>query len=211
MITPDCMRGVLVAIEGPDRAGKSTQARMLAAGLRRLGLRAAVFRFPDRSTPTGRLIDRHLRGEEHIPNSTLQDLFVANRREAAAGIRAAVAAGAVVVLDRYCFSGVAYGAASGLSAVECAAREEGLPAPDLVVCMDVLPGEAGERDGYGDEVYDNAPFQSRVRAEFARMRDESWLVVDGSLPAGEAHAAVLRAALEALRAQEESGGPLGSM
>lgn len=48
MLTRDSVRGVLVAVEGLDRCGKSTQAEMLRRALESAGFRAVAVRSPDR-------------------------------------------------------------------------------------------------------------------------------------------------------------------
>uniref|UniRef100_A0A8C3NBK0 Thymidylate kinase-like domain-containing protein n=1 Tax=Geospiza parvula TaxID=87175 RepID=A0A8C3NBK0_GEOPR len=53
-------RGALIALEGVDRAGKSTQGRRLVEALREAGHRADLLRFPDRTTEIGQLISSYL-------------------------------------------------------------------------------------------------------------------------------------------------------
>ena len=56
-------RGTFVVFEGVDRAGKSTQCKLLAEGLRKRGREATLINFPDRTTGVGQLIDKYLRKE----------------------------------------------------------------------------------------------------------------------------------------------------
>lgn len=46
------------------------------------------------------------------------------------------------------------------------APEVGLPRPDLVVFLDLSPDEARERGGWGDERYEKAEMQERVKGLF---------------------------------------------
>lgn len=53
----------MVAVEGPDAAGKRTLAEELARRLSGSGRRASTLSFPAYGSPTGRLLRGHLRGE----------------------------------------------------------------------------------------------------------------------------------------------------
>lgn len=89
-------------------------------------------------------------------------------------------------MDRYAFSGVAFSAAKpGLDAAWCAAPDEGLPAPDAVLFMDLAPDTQAARGGFGGERYENAPFQAAVRAAFGALRARAppslvWADVDAA-------------------------------
>jgi dTMP kinase len=50
------MRGALIAFEGIDRSGKTTQAAML----QELLTNSQQIRFPNRETPVGQLINEYL-------------------------------------------------------------------------------------------------------------------------------------------------------
>ncbi len=98
------------------------------------------------------------------------------RWERAAEIKQALAEGRCVVADRYSYSGIVYTASKEHpQAAEwewCLRSEEGLPQPDLVLCL--LPENADDlasRGGYGDERFDNAPFQTRVASNYRRLAD----------------------------------------
>jgi|APGre2960657444_1045066.scaffolds.fasta_scaffold04844_2 thymidylate kinase len=76
-------RGAFIVLEGTDRSGKSTQVARLVASLNARGVRAEAWRFPDRTSGCGRMIDAYLRAQ---PGSELDDgavhlLFSANRWE----------------------------------------------------------------------------------------------------------------------------------
>lgn len=102
-----------------------------------------------------------------------------------------LAEGTTIVCDRYVHSGIVYSAAKGnplLPLSWAASPEKGLPRPDAVVFLDLTPEEAAKRGGWGDEVYEKAEMQSRVRALFRGLagleeaeglqKDEDITVVD---------------------------------
>lgn len=78
-------------------------------------------------------------------------------------------AGTTLVLDRYVFSGIAYGIAKGIDGQWARAVDSGLPAPDLTVFLDVDPRTAAARGQYGEERYEVQEFQERTRAAFAEL------------------------------------------
>ncbi|MCJ1429155.1 Thymidylate kinase, partial [Sticta canariensis] len=131
---PQATRGALIVIEGLDRAGKSTQCERLCQHLEQQGHSVKLLRFPDRSTPIGACINAYLRNETQQEDHSIHLLFSANRWEAAAAIRADIAAGTTVVIDRYYYSGVVYSVAkprAGISLQWAREPEVGLPRPDV--------------------------------------------------------------------------------
>lgn len=101
--------------------------------------------------------------------------------------------GETVICDRYAFSGIAFSASKVrpgsqsyplLDYAWCRGPDIGLPAPDITIMLDVSPEVAQSRGGYGQERYEKADVQRRVRDVFVRIGDEvegaggQWLVVD---------------------------------
>ena len=52
-------RGILIALEGIDRSGKSTQVNLIKKNLKNTEL----IRFPNRESATGKMIDLYLNGK----------------------------------------------------------------------------------------------------------------------------------------------------
>ncbi|KAI0369796.1 thymidylate kinase [Pilatotrama ljubarskyi] len=179
-------RGAFVVIEGLDRSGKSTQTTLLEQRFKAAGLPVRLVKFPDRTTPIGKMIDSYLRSESEMDDHAIHLLFSANRWELASSITESLNAGTTVICDRYAFSGIAFSAAKNkptMSYEWCRAPDIGLPAPDLTLFLDVSPEKARERGGYGNERYENADMQERVEHVFERigveMGDGSrWFAVD---------------------------------
>ncbi|KAM7540733.1 hypothetical protein Aperf_G00000032137 [Anoplocephala perfoliata] len=169
-------RGVFIVLEGTDRVGKSTQAKLLADALGRIyGSETYLIRFPDRSTTIGECINRYLSCKVDIDPHAVHLLFTANRWERAADIEEALAAGRCVVADRYSYSGIVYTASKERSpSFEwCFHSEEELPQPNLVLCL--VPTHIEDlknRGGFGEERFENASFQTRVLANYQRLADE---------------------------------------
>jgi len=74
-------RGLLIAFEGLDRAGKSTQVFKLAEHIRLIGQKVNIMKFPDRTTLVGKTIDDYLRGKNRPSDNVIHLLFSTNRWE----------------------------------------------------------------------------------------------------------------------------------
>eukprot|EP01015_Nassula_variabilis_P035307 TRINITY_DN8853_c0_g1_i2.p1 TRINITY_DN8853_c0_g1~~TRINITY_DN8853_c0_g1_i2.p1 ORF type:complete len:117 (+),score=24.11 TRINITY_DN8853_c0_g1_i2:64-414(+) len=74
-------RGYLIVFEGLDRAGKSTQVKLLAEHLEQQQMDYKLMRCPDRSTQVGKFIDEYLRGSKKVDDEVIHLMFSANRWE----------------------------------------------------------------------------------------------------------------------------------
>ncbi|MCX6574342.1 MAG: dTMP kinase [Candidatus Aminicenantes bacterium] len=176
-------RGLLIVLEGIDGSGKTTQARALLRRLRRRGRKAAFFREPTRGR-WGREIKRlAVRADSLTPEEQL-DLFVKDRREnVALNLKPALAAGKVVVLDRYYFSTIAYQGAKGLDTGRIRRINEAFAVrPDLVVILDVdaaagLGRIAGRKTR--DELFEREDYLVRVARIFRSFSGPRFVHIDG--------------------------------
>lgn len=91
-----------------------------------------------------------------------------------ASIEKDIDAGVIVVIDRYYYSGCVYSAAKQNPLLDLRwARhpEVGLPCPDLCLFLELSADQAAQRGGWGEERYEKAEMQSRVRNLFGIIRD----------------------------------------
>lgn len=148
-------RGKFIAIEGIDGSGKRTQLELLAVELNSRGLSTLCISFPRYDSFCGALAGRYLNGDfgplESIDPHLSSMLYAADRMEAKPEMEAALAAGTMVLSDRYVGSNLAHQTAR----VAPEKREEfiswlkkleygiyGLPVEDLVVYLRVPVAEA---------------------------------------------------------------------
>ncbi|ADH85862.1 dTMP kinase [Desulfurivibrio alkaliphilus] len=164
--------GVLIALEGIDGTGKSTQQQLLAQRLRQLGLEVVVTREPTDGPYGRRLRELFLNRASLSPEEELQ-LFLADRREHVAKlIEPALKAGRVVITDRYYYSTAAYQGASGHDpAAILAINESFAPRPDLVLLLEAPPAVGVRRvqEGRGESLndFEQEDYLRRVAGIFA--------------------------------------------
>jgi dTMP kinase len=196
--------GFFLVLEGPEGAGKTTLAAALLEAMRGAGLDPVAVREPG-GTPAAEharraLLDPDARLEPHV-----ELLFVAAARAhlVQSIIRPALAAGRIVVSDRYELSTVAYqGAGRGIPLETVAAvnhvATSGLR-PDLTLVLDVPPetGASRQRDaGKSRDRFEREDrgFHDRVYQAYRTAGGPGIRRLDGTLPP----AAVLAAARSAL-------------
>ncbi len=196
--TATTLPGCLIAIEGINGAGKTTQINMLAQRLRAATpRRVAVFREPG-STDLGlrlrdllRLRGDLLRDETATPITPLAELllFAAARAQLVQErLKPALQSGAVVLCDRFSASTVAYqGYGRGIDHPVIKELEQiatqGI-APNLVVLLDLDSATALARRPASDRFeQEEMAFHQRVRQGYlaqAEQQPERWVILDAS-------------------------------
>lgn len=161
---------MLIAFEGLDQSGKETQARAIGARLEQHGYTVRSASFPDYDTPIGREIRQALDGHREFGPDVMQLLYVANRFEWRPRLEAWLAAGDIIVSDRYRASSIAYGEAQGLDAVWLEEIQRGLPIPGITVLLDIAPETAVSRKSAGRDKYErDLELLARVRTSYQRQ------------------------------------------
>lgn len=167
-------RALLVSVEGIDASGKTTLVDELYKHYTNKGLSVVVFRFPDRSTPIGKVIDQALRKELNITNKTLQFLFCANRAELQPKITDAIQTCDLILFDRYLDSAVAYAEAQGISGEWVRNMDSHCIPPDVCLFLELDVAVATQRrkercasDDIKKELYDKNDFQARVQKAYS--------------------------------------------
>eukprot|EP00798_Chlamydomonas_sp_ICE-L_P011667 gene11667-34381_t len=206
-------RGAFIVMEGIDRCGKTTQAAKLVEHLNATVGATEMWRFPDRTTTSGIMIDSYLRSQIELDDAAVHLLFSANRHEKRASILRALEAGTNLVVDRYSYSGIAYTSAKGVTGLDaewCKHPEQGLPAPDLVLYMKLSPEASAKRGGFGEERYEKAEMQAKVSQIFETLKDDRWTVIDADQPI-EAVQKQVAEVVDAVLAKIDSTTPVGKL
>lgn len=139
-------RGVLIAIEGIDGAGKTTQGELLRRSLEEKGYDVATSKEPTNSESGMKIRELGKHGRD-APAETEFKLFLEDRRfDVKNNIRPALDAGKIVVVDRYYYSSMAYQGAKGMDPKQIEKSNlEFSPKPDLTIFVDISPQTAKKR------------------------------------------------------------------
>jgi len=170
-------QGRLITLEGGEGAGKSTQARLMAAWLAERGIAATLTREPG-GTPGAEdiralLVTGEIGRWDPLTETLLH--YAARRDHVTRMIKPALAAGRYVICDRFIDSTLAYqGYGQGIDKNTIAGLRQAVLggfAPDLTIILDVSPetrrartaGRPGNEDRYERM---NEEFHARVRQGF---------------------------------------------
>jgi len=203
---------MFITLEGPEGAGKTTQLRDLAGFLRHRGLSVVTTREPG-GTAIGDQVRHVLHDTANAAMSPTAEvlLYAASRAQLVAEvIRPALAAGHIVLCDRYADSTTAYqGYGRGLNRDDLAALTAiatGGLRPDLTLLLDleVERGLARRRDR-GEEMnrldLETVEFHRRVRDGYlalAAAEPARWLRINADRPSAEVQAELRQVVLARL-------------
>jgi dTMP kinase len=191
-------RGVFISLEGPDGSGKSTQAKLLAAELRRLGHRVLATREPGGSSQSAKIRALVLGAKGFLSPSCELLLFLADRAQHVTDtIEPALKQGKVVICDRFGDSTLAYqGGGRGFSLAQLGLLNRfatGGLKPQLTLLFDLgaqrrrrLRLARGNKPDRMER--EGEAFQKRVRAAFLRLakrdpRRIKLIAIGGKTPA----------------------------
>jgi dTMP kinase len=172
--------GLFIVIEGIDGTGKSTQAARLADWFRDQGREVVLSREPT-AGPWGKKLRESAATGRLSPADELEYFLNDRRQHVTELIAPSLAAGKVVILDRYYFSTMAYQGARGFDPLEIRAKNEAFaPVPDLLLILDLdidsALGRIGARGDTANE-FEKRDNLERCREIFLSLKDESFVRV----------------------------------
>ena len=187
--------GLLVAIEGIDGAGKTTQAAILAERCRERNLDYIISKEPTNGIHGRMLRESGLSGRLSLDEEL--ELFQMDRAEHVEQlISPSLAAGKVVILDRYYFSNAAYQGARGADVNEVLRRNEAMaPEPDLLIFMDV-PCDLGldrvRARGDRPNHFERQDMLCRAKEIFEAIRRSYKVTIDATMLLEQVSSVILR-------------------
>jgi len=180
-----------VVFEGGEGSGKSTQAKVLANRLRRLGFRIVLTHEPG-GTLLGNKLRRWLKWGRGVTTQSELFLFLASRSQLVSRvIRPALDRGQIVICDRFdasTFAYQGYGRGMDLALLENLNSfvTDGVR-PDLVVLLDLDAEKGLERKRMRLDCFEREEFSFHLRVregylQMAASDPDRWLVIDAGLP-----------------------------
>jgi dTMP kinase len=185
--------GRLIAFEGGEGSGKTTQARLISIWLRELGYDVVTTHEPG-ATKVGMRLRALLLDTAHTGMNPRAEalMYAADRAEHVGSVIApALDRGAIVITDRYVDSSLAYQGAGRNLPIEEIARfncwATGGRMPDLTILLDMDPVAGLQRRTRSADRLEAEPaeFHQRVRAGFlalAQAEPSRYLVLDANRP-----------------------------
>ena len=177
-------KGLLIAFEGIDCTGKSTQCARIKYILEDLGYSVITTREPT-DGEFGQLIRNKFFKERPTPEDEL-DAFIKDRKEHIAKVIApALSEKKIILVDRYYMSTAAYQGAQGVAADWIIALNECFaPKPDLWVIIDLDPEKAMKRivaNRGTANAFETLEHLQAVAAYYQKQRGVDVVHIDGSL------------------------------
>jgi dTMP kinase len=206
-------RSILIAVEGIDGAGKTTQVGMLRDGLVGAGESPITSKEPTNGH-WGKIIKESASTGRMSPDDEL-DAFIQDRTEHVSQVVGpALESGRIVILDRYYYSSIAYQGSRGADPNEVhAIMESRFPVPDAVFVLDIDPELSAHRIAHsrGEEPnhFEDRKNLAKARAVFNRLSAPYIFHIDGSVSRQAVQAAILEkfidGALKTKRCAKEYG------
>ena len=210
--------GRFVVLEGIDGAGTTTQVARLADRLRKAGVAQVRATREPSDGPIGSLVRQVLTGRIVAPEgrapgwATMALLFAADRMDhVESEIEPFLAAGGVMVSDRYDASSLAYQSVSSGSGGERAVEwirslNRQAMRPDLTIVIDLAPELAADRRasrGEAAQLYEQNEVQRALAVFYrelaAHMPEDRIVVVDGQGSVDDVHARIYDAYVGAFK------------
>ncbi len=201
------IQGCLIAFEGIDGSGKTTQIELLYDRLSRAGYPVVRLKEPTEGYWGQKIRQLFTHGREGISRDTELRWFLNDRRDNVTHhIRPALERQQIVLIDRYYFSTMAYQGALGLDTAAIQSQNEAFaPPPDLLLLMQMSP-EASlqlvQRRSAPNE-FEKLDYLTQVAAVFDRMQFPYLRRIDAAQTIDRVHQQIWAAVDPLLRRLEE--------
>ena len=164
------VKRVLIAIEGIDGAGKTTQAKILKKELERRGYDVIRLSEPTKGKWGKKIKELSSRGKNPSTKELFELFFLDRIEDVNKNIIPALKKGQTVILDRYYMSSVAYQGAGGLDPAFIESENQKIaPKPDITIILDLPPKIAVKRIEHRKsepDYFERLKFLTKVRSIF---------------------------------------------
>lgn len=167
-------QGYLIAFEGIDGSGKTTQAKLLYHRLSRDGYQVTPLKEPTDGQWGQKIRRLSSHGREGISRETELSWFIKDRRaNVTHNILPALARHHIILLDRYYFSTMAYQGVLGLDTKAIQEQNEAFaPSPHLLFLLQISPEDSLERvrQRSAPNEFEKLDYLQQVAAVFDQMQ-----------------------------------------
>ncbi len=187
------MRGKLICLEGIDGSGKETQLGLVLKMLK--GKRVSVYKYPDRRSAFGEIIDRFLKKKIELSPLSQFMVYMLDIAKDQCEIEKKLKEGEIVLLGRYVFSTIAYQCSKGIPFERGAEiiEEMNFMKPNLVLLLDILPDVSMERKSRQkkmDRHEEDVELLRKVRENYLKLCErkflaDKWVKVDADAKPSE--------------------------
>jgi dTMP kinase len=169
------MRGKFIVLDGPDGAGTTTHATLLAEHLKKQGHDVLLTAEPT-TGDIGKWIRKQLTAKAPLTPMSLQLLFCADRAwHIEAIVEPALRQGKTVICDRYYPSTIVYAQAQGVPADVLQMLNNNFLQPDCIIFtlppLEVSVGRVAERKE--KDLFHSRELQKRIHEGYERMASEN--------------------------------------
>jgi dTMP kinase len=186
-------KGKIIVIEGTDKAGKTSQSRLLAETLKASGKVCVILDFPDYTTSIGLEIKAFLEGKRDYPPEVKHLLFSANRWEKKKEIESMLENGTIIVMNRYWQSNLVYGVANGMDVNWLLRLDKGLPKENIVFVILVNPSISAKRAEMQDAFESDPQLAAKAYENYLKFAKQfRWRIIDGSKSKEQVHQEIMK-------------------
>ena len=183
--------GILFAIEGIDGAGKTTQAEMLEIRLKKAGFDVIRLHEPTSSEWGMKIREMANNGRNVKPEVELEYFLKDRKEDVDKNIKPALDRGAIVIMDRYYLSNVAYQGALEIDIDLIFKKNKFAPVPDIFIILDLAPkvglSRVRKRENGRPNHFEDPDYLRDVREIFLQMehRLPNVQCINASRPLGQ--------------------------
>jgi len=165
--------GKFIVFEGLDGSGKNVQTELLYRFFKKNNQKVVKTKEPTQESEYGKILKEILNQKKESSPQEIQKLFSQDRQWHIKNIiEKALKEKKIVICDRYLFSTLSYGIASGLDYKFLWSLNKKFPLPDIVFFLDVDPNTALERikkRGEKRSLFEKKSYLERVYTAYQKV------------------------------------------
>lgn len=185
-------KGKLIVLEGLDKSGKETQAKLLRQYLEKQDYEVSIHSFPYYESGSGALIRRYLAGMENLSQKTINMVYSVNRYEQKKYLENGLNLGIIIICDRYYYSNMAYGTDEDNSMEDIMEMDKEMPQPNHVILIDIDPKVSQSRNNNQDINEKNLSFLTKVRENYLYLaKENNWTIINGDRDKEKVHKSII--------------------